>query len=67
MNYHYSSLVPVDVLHDLDTLKGSIAITFLLQESEKDAYELETIPVRLKLTWFAKSGFSLDIMFTARR
>lgn len=65
MNYHYSSLVPVDVLHDLDSPKGSIAVTFLLQESEKDAYELATIPARLKR--FAESGFSLDIMFTAHR
>lgn len=50
MNYHYSSLVPVDVVHDLDPPKGSIAVTFLLQESEKDVYELATIPVRLKLS-----------------
>lgn len=67
MNYHYSSLVLVDVVHDLDTPRGSIAVTFLLQESEKDVYELTTTPVKLKSTWFAKSGFSLDIMFTAHR
>lgn len=67
MNYHDSSLVPVDVVHDLDTPKGSIAVTFLLQKSEKDVYELATIPVRLKLSRFAESGFSLDIMFTAHR
>lgn len=55
------------MVHDLDTPKGSIAVTFLVQESEKDVYELATILVRLKLSQFAESGFSLDIMFTARR
>lgn len=54
MNYHYSSLVPVDVGHDLDTPKGSIAIIFLLPESENDVYELATIPARLKFSRFTE-------------